>query len=570
MPAITLNPGFVCILAALLTLVSPRVARAAIMAGAAVLALWMMLDRDFGAAAAAGQMGLPVVLLDLDALNRIFGIAMLISLIVLAVATGARRSRSEDAAILLMAGGAVSALFVGDLVSFVGAASLAGLAAAWVVFASPLPGAARSGVRLLIWQGLEGLLFLVGVAFHLSAGAASSIFAQLDAASIGGGCIFAALLVRAGAPLAHVWLKDAIAHASPVGAAAISAFSAMLGVYALARLFPAEPALIGVGAAMLAVGLAYAMAEDDLRRAAASGLTAQLGVCIMLIGLGSPLALAAAEGHAFTTLLAFVALQLTLGAVLGRRGTARASAFEGVSRLMPITATLMLAAGLAVSATPLFASYATMSIALEAMAQWNLQWAWMLIASAPAGMLAALCLRPSLAAFYGADQRAPLNEAPFPMLLAAALSVFFCLSIGLAPAWLYGLLPTALTFEPFALDRLAPHLALLGAAGLGFLLLRAFKLAPAEAAVRLRDVDALYRGPLASAGRWLGVVMLRIYGTVQAVAQAQAARAGQLTMRWVRRCDQPYVGSGGALQLGALLAVTAVGLAWSHFNGPGS
>jgi hypothetical protein len=156
------------------------------------------------------------------------------------------------------------------------------------------------------------------------------------------------------------------------------------------------------------------------------------------------------------------------------------------------------------------------------------------------------------------------------MLLAAALSVFFCLSIGLAPGWLYGLLPTALTFEPFALDRLAPHLALLGAAGLGFLLLRAFKLAPAEAAVRLRDVDALYRGPLASAGRWLGVVMLRVYGTVQAVAQAQATRAGQLTMRWVRRCDQPYVGSGGALQLGALLAVTAVGLAWSHFNGPGS
>jgi hypothetical protein len=69
MPAITLNPGFVCIVAALLTLVSPRVARAAIMAGAAVVALWMMLDRDFGAAAAAGQMGLPVVLLDLDALD---------------------------------------------------------------------------------------------------------------------------------------------------------------------------------------------------------------------------------------------------------------------------------------------------------------------------------------------------------------------------------------------------------------------------------------------------------------------------------------------------------------------
>jgi hypothetical protein len=155
MLAIALNPGFVCILAALFVLGAPRPARAPIMAGAAIAALWLMLDRDFGAAAAAAQMGLPVVLFDLDALNRIFGIAMLIALIAIAICSGARRNRSEDAAILLMAGGAVSALFVGDLVSFVASVSLAGLASAWLVFSSPVVGAARSGVRLLMWQGIE-------------------------------------------------------------------------------------------------------------------------------------------------------------------------------------------------------------------------------------------------------------------------------------------------------------------------------------------------------------------------------------------------------------------------------
>ena len=40
-------------------------------------------------------------------------------------------------------------------------------------------------------------------------------------------------------------------------------------------------------------------------------MTAQTGVCLALIGLGSPLALAAAEGHAFATLLAFAGLQMT-------------------------------------------------------------------------------------------------------------------------------------------------------------------------------------------------------------------------------------------------------------------
>ena len=93
------------------------------------------------------------------------------------------------------------ALFVGDLISFVAAVSLSGIAAAWIVFASPLPNSSRSGARMLIWFGLEGLLFLVGVAFQLSAGAAGSIFTRLDATTIGGAFIFAALLFRVGAPL---------------------------------------------------------------------------------------------------------------------------------------------------------------------------------------------------------------------------------------------------------------------------------------------------------------------------------------------------------------------------------
>ena len=44
------------------------------------------------------------------------------------------------------------------------------------VLASPVPGANGAGVRLLIWHGLEGLLFLAGVAFHLSAGSARNEF----------------------------------------------------------------------------------------------------------------------------------------------------------------------------------------------------------------------------------------------------------------------------------------------------------------------------------------------------------------------------------------------------------
>lgn len=565
MLAITLNPGFVCILAALLVLAAPRMMRQVLMVGTAVVSLWLMLDREFGAVVAAQQMGLPMVPLNLDALNRIFGLAMLMALIIIGVASGARRNRAEDAAILVLAGGAVSALFVGDLVSFVAAASLSGIAAAWIVFASPLPNSSRSGARMLIWFGLEGLLFLIGVAFQLSAGAASSIFAQLDATTIGGAFIFAALLVRVGAPLAHVWVKDAIAHASPVGAVALCAFTTMLGIYALARLFPAEPILAPIGASMAVIGAAFAVAEDDLRRAAASGLTAQTGVCVMLIGLGSPLALAAAEGHAFTLVFAFLALLLTLGAVLGRQGHARAARLEGVARVMPISATLMLLAGLAVTGAPGLASYITTAIALEASTQWINVAPWVITSGLGAALLIALMLRPALQAYRAPPGPAVRNEAPFAMLLAAALALFFCLSIGVAPRWLYGLMPTELAFRPYEIERVAPQIELLGAAGAVYLALRALRLTAPERALRLLDVDAIYRGPAAGAGRWVGVVLLRMYGAWQTQWERLSKAGGAVVARVIRLCDRPYRGSAwSAAQFAAIAAAIAIALLWQR------
>ena len=67
MPELTLNPGFVLILAALIVLATPQPVRVPTMALSSVLALVLLLFREFGAAAAEAQIGIPVVLLDLDA-----------------------------------------------------------------------------------------------------------------------------------------------------------------------------------------------------------------------------------------------------------------------------------------------------------------------------------------------------------------------------------------------------------------------------------------------------------------------------------------------------------------------
>jgi hypothetical protein len=154
--------------------------------------------------------------------------------------------------------------------------------------------------------------------------------------------------------------------------------------------------------------------------------------------------------------------------------------------------------------------------------------------------LVGLALRPALAAYRATAAPLRFNEAPFAMMLGAGLALFFCGSVGLAPRWLYGLMPAELTFQPFALDRVAPQLELLGAAGVAYLTLRAFGLAPKPRTFDLLDVDALYRGPLAGAGRWAGVLMLRVYGAWQAFTSRLSERVGSLAAAWARSCDRPY------------------------------
>jgi multicomponent Na+:H+ antiporter subunit D len=557
--AISLNPGFVLILAAFAMLASPQGFRSPLMALSAALSMWLLLDNEFGAASAVAQMGLSVVPFNLDALNRVFGIAFLIALVLLSIYASARRNRFEDAAIMLLAGGAVSALFVGDLVSFVAALAVAGLSAAWLVFASPQPGASGAGVRLLVWHGLEGLLFLVGVAFNISAGAENSVFTLLDVKTLGGGFIFAALMIRVGAPLAHVWLKDAIGHASGAGAVALAVFSSMLGVYALARLFPAEPALLFVGGAMIVLGLAYAAAEDDLRRSAAYALTAQVGVCVVLVGDGAPLARSAAEAHVFALIFAFSLLFMAHGAVLDRLGATRLSALNGLSRQMPVTAALMFCGGLAAACMPGFASYVSYAVALTAVAEWEQRILWTLFVINNAALIALLALRPALAAYLPAAKTPPHRPPPFPMILGMGLSAFFCIAVGFNPHWLYQLTPTEIAFAPYALDRLAPALETVGAAALAYLLLRVLKLAPQERAARLLDMDALYRGPVAGVGRWAGIVMLRLYGAWQVAFDRVAAAATVLFAKSARACDRPYRRRlAGAVELLSTAAILLV------------
>jgi formate hydrogenlyase subunit 3/multisubunit Na+/H+ antiporter MnhD subunit len=108
--AISLNPGFALLLAALLVWAAPRPLRVALMAAAALAAIALPLAPAFGDHAVFGQFGLRVVPLRLDALSQLFGLTIGLLALSAALMAITRRRASEDALLCLLFGGAATAI----------------------------------------------------------------------------------------------------------------------------------------------------------------------------------------------------------------------------------------------------------------------------------------------------------------------------------------------------------------------------------------------------------------------------------------------------------------------------
>ena len=368
MPSISFNPGFALLIGAALVLAAPTRARSGIALAATLGALALAFTPSFGEHGAFAQIGLRVAPLRLDALSQTFGMIFALVAIMLALHGGASRSRQEEAALLAHAGGALGAVYAGDLVAFVALAEVSTLAAAALLLSRQDAADREAGLRLIGWQALSSVLFLAGAAFVI-AQKGTAVFSQVSARTPAGVLILVALGVKAGFPIAHVWLKDAASRASAAGATALLVFTPLLGVYGLARAFAGEPALIWIGMVMTVLPAFHAMAEDDLRRALAYGMIAQVGFIVACIGVGSPLALAAAAAHAAAVALGVSVLAMALGAVLDRTGTTRASKLGDLGRTMPVTAALSCIAALSIAGAPLTAGFASFALVFDALAR---------------------------------------------------------------------------------------------------------------------------------------------------------------------------------------------------------
>ena len=431
----------------------------------------------------------------IDGLSWIFSLIFLIAAVLVAIYSWHGNNRLEQISIPLYAGSAITAVMAGDLLTLFICWEISALSSTLIIWANRSHYSRSAGMRYLFIQVLSGLLLLLGTLLHFQ-DTQSLLFTAFALDSLAHWLIFFAFGIKCAFPLLHNWLQDAYPHASASGTVALSAFTTKLAVYCLARAFAGTEYLLWIGAVMTAFPIFFAVIENDLRRVLSYSLNNQLGFMVVGIGIGTPLALNGTAAHAFCHILYKALLFMSMGAVLHRIGTTKASELGGLAKSMPWTAVFCIIGAASISAVPLFSGFVSKGIILFAVAEEGYWLLWLVLLFASAGVLDHSGIKVPFFSFFAHDQGLRCQEAPKNMLLAMAITAAACIGIGVAPDLLYALLPNSMEFHPYTWDHTITQLQLLFFAGLGFVLLYVNGWYPAEIRAINLDSDWLYRKPL--------------------------------------------------------------------------
>ena len=391
-----------------------------------------------------------------------------------------------------MQGPQLARCFRGDLISLFFYWEGTAIASVFLIWARRTPGAFHTGMRYLIIQIASGVILLAGVAlYYRSTG--SITFELMELGSPATWLIFIAFGIKAAFPLLHNWLQDSYPAATVTGTVILSAFTTKLAIYALARGFAGTEILIYIGVIMTLFPIFFAEIENDLRRVLAYSLNNQLGFMVVGIGIGTEMAINGTASHAFAHILYKALLFMSVGAVLFRTGTSKASELGGLYRTMPLTMVFCLIGAASISAFPLFSGFVTKSLILDEAAGAHMTIVWAALVFASAGVLSHSGIKIPFFIFFAHDSGKRPAEAPRHMLLAMGLTSFLCIAIGVFPEPLYAILPYDVDYQPYTTSHVVGQLQLLFFALLAFGVLMRLGLHPPEIRAVNIDADWLYR-----------------------------------------------------------------------------
>jgi len=517
-----LPPGLILVLGALLAPLLRPSLRPAYLVLLPVLALAQLLTFDNGIHGQFQMFGHALTLLRIDALSRIFALVFILAALVCAIYGWRERDVVQQVSAQIYAGAAICAVLAGDFVSLFIFWELTAIASVFLIWAARNDRAYQAGMRYLVIQIGSGVILLAGIILHYRA-TGSIAFGALSAVTLPGGLILLAFGIKAAFPLLHAWLPDAYPKATLFGSVVLSAFTTKLAVYAIARGYAGTEMLIWVGAAMAIYGSIFALIEDNLRKLLAYSLIAQLGFLVVAVGVGSPLALGGAAGHAVSSILYMLLLFMCAGAAIAASGKETLSSLGGLARRMPWTAAMCVVASASIAALPGTSAFVTKSLILSSLAKGGLQIPWLLLLAAAVLTVVHTAIRVPYHVFFARAETTGKSEAPFSMRIAMTATAAFILAGGFLPEAFYRLLPGNITYAPYSFGHVVTQLQLVIFAALGFAMLRRNKLDPRPRNATI-DADWLYRRLLPALINAFGGIISHIHFRTLSRAQVRLNR----------------------------------------------
>ena len=457
-----------------------------------ILAAWQVWNLPVGIYMQVEFVGQTLDMMRVDKLSRIFGLIFCLAAFLGNLYAWHVRDFIQQIAALLYAGAAIGAVFAGDLITLFFYWEGTALASVFLIWARRTEGSYHTGMRYLIIQITSGVILLAGTAL-LYRETGSITFERMTLSSLGTWLIFLSFGMKCAFPLLHNWLQDSYPAATITGTVILSAFTTKLAVYALARGFAGTELLIYIGAVMTLFPIFFAEIENDLRRVLAYSLNNQLGFMVVGIGVGTEMAINGTASHAFAHILYKALLFMSVGAVMLRTGTSKASELGGLCRTMPRTAIFCLVGAASISAFPLFSGFVTKSLIMDETANQHYPIIWAILVFASAGVLSHSGIKIPYFTFFGHDSGLRPKEAPIHMQIAMGFTAFLCIFIGIYPDPLYALLPYDVVYKPYTTSHVIGQLQLLCFALLAFVVLMRTGIHPPEIRAVNLDVDWIYR-----------------------------------------------------------------------------
>lgn len=391
-------------------------------------------------------------------------------------------------------GSAIGCTFAGDYLSLFFFWEGLMVSSACLVFLRRTKKSRRAGLRYFLVHTVGGLILLAGIfLLYHETGDLSFVTFKQEEANLAVYLILIGFLLNAAVPPLHAWLPDAYGNATVMGSVFMCAYTTKTAVYTLIRGFAGFEILIPLGVCMALYGVVYAVLENDARRLLSYHIISQVGYMVTGAGIGTAMAINGACAHAYAHILYKALLFMGVGAVLHVTGRSKFTELGGLWRSMPWTFVFTLIGGLSISAFPLFSGFVTKSMVVSGAWADHLTWAALGLTLASAGTFLHTGLKVPYFIWFSREKppfKEPESEAPPNMLAAMALASIYCIMIGVAPGWLYEMLPYPVDYQPYTAVHVMQSYQILLFTMLGFFLLIK-KLKP-EPKIGL-DLDWFYR-----------------------------------------------------------------------------